>query len=297
MERASVRWWRLACLPICWPHFNCKCQLGVGAAKAASAVVVHLRNVKNVDPRCGRGQQRFGYRRLHVLLRREGFVVNHKRLYRIYREEQLMVRKRGGRKRALGTRVPIPVPLRPNDRWSLDFVSDQLACGRFRILAVFDDCTRECLATVADTSLSGQRVARELDLLIGSRGRPNTIVSDNGTEMTSNAILSWADQTKVGWHYIAPGKPMQNAFVESFNGRLRDEFLNAKATRSSSVTVYPRNQQIVDFPSRPQLCPYPVRLLASSGPSLRGLLRVAIFWINFRVGSMRLWLASSAPVE
>jgi len=193
--------------------------------------------------------------------------------------------------------VPIPVPLRPNDRWSLDFVSDQLACGRFRILAVFDDCTRECLATVADTSLSGQRVARELDLLIGSRGRPNTIVSDNGTEMTSNAILSWADQTKVGWHYIAPGKPMQNAFVESFNGRLRDEFLNAKATRSSSVTVYPRNQQIVDFPSRPQLCPYPVRLLASSGPSLRGLLRVAIFWINFRVGSMRLWLASSAPVE
>ena len=193
--------------------------------------------------------------------------------------------------------MPIPVPLRPNDRWSLDFVSDQLACGRFRILAVFDDCTRECLATVADTSLSGQRVARELDLLIGSRGRPNTIVSDNGTEMTSNAILSWADQTKVGWHYIAPGKPMQNAFVESFNGRLRDEFLNAKATRSSSVTVYPRNQQIVDFPSRPQLCPYPVRLLASSGPSLRGLLRVAIFWINFRVGSMRLWLASSAPVE
>jgi putative transposase len=172
-------------------------------------------------------RRRFGYRRLHVLLRREGFVVNHKRLFRIYREERLMVRKRGGRKRAVGTRAPIPVPLRPNDRWSLDFVSDQLACGRrFRILAVFDDCTRECLAAVADTSLSGQRVARELDLLIGSRGRPKTIVSDNGTELTSNAILSWADQTKVGWHYIAPGKPMQNAFVESFNGRLRDEFLN-----------------------------------------------------------------------
>jgi putative transposase len=127
----------------------------------------------------------------------------------------------------VGTRAPIPVPLLPNDRWSLDFVSDQLACGRrFRILAVFDDCTRECLAAVADTSLSGQRVARELDLLIGSRGRPKTVVSDNGTELTSNAILSWADQTKVGWHYIAPGKPMQNAFVESFNGRLRDEFLN-----------------------------------------------------------------------
>ena len=158
-----------------------------------------------------RERRRFGYRRLHVLLRREGLVVNHKRLFRIYREERLMVRKRGGRKRALGMRAPIPVPMRPNERWSLDFVSDQLACGRrFRILAVFDDCTRECLAAVADTSLSGQRVARELDLLIGSRGRPKTIVSDNGTELTSNAILSWADQTKVGWHYIAPGKPMQS---------------------------------------------------------------------------------------
>src|SRR6185437_5829312 len=112
-------------------------------------------------------RRRFGYRRLHVLLRREGFVVNHKRLFRIYREERLMVRKRGGRKRALGTRAPIPVPLRPNERWSLDFVSDQLACGRrFRILAIFDDCTRVCLAAVADTSLSGQRVVRELDLLI-----------------------------------------------------------------------------------------------------------------------------------
>jgi len=172
-------------------------------------------------------RRRFGYRRLHVLLRREGYVVNHKRLFRIYREERLMVRRRGGRKRALGTRAPIPVPLRPNDRWSLDFVSDQFACGRrFRILAIFDDCTRECLTAVADTSLSGRRVARELDLLLATRGRPTTIVSDNGTELTSNAILYWADQTQVGWHYIAPGKPMQNAFVESFNGRLRDEFLN-----------------------------------------------------------------------
>ena len=172
-------------------------------------------------------RRRFGYRRLHVLLRREGYVVNHKRLFRIYREERLMVRKRGGRKRALGTRAPMPVPVLPNDRWSLDFVSDQFACGRrFRILAIFDDCTRECLAAVADVSLSGRRVARELDLLIAVRGNPKTVVSDNGTELTSNAILSWADQAKVGWHYIAPGKPMQNAFVESFNGRLRDEFLN-----------------------------------------------------------------------
>jgi len=174
-----------------------------------------------------RERRRFGYRRLLIFLRREGFVVNHKRLFRIYREERLMVRKRGGRKRALGTRAPMMVPSRPNDRWSLDFVSDQLASGRrFRILAIFDDCTRECLAAVADVSLSGRRVGRELDLLIAVRGRPGTIVSDNGTELTSNAILAWTDESKVGWHYIAPGKPMQNAFVESFNGRLRDEFLN-----------------------------------------------------------------------
>ncbi len=172
-------------------------------------------------------RRRFGYRRLHIFLRREGYVVNHKRLFRIYREERLMVRKRGGRKRALGTRAPMLVPLVPNDRWSLDFVSDQFACGRrFRILAIFDDCTRECLTAVADTSLSGLRVARELDLLIATRAKPRTIVSDNGTELTSNAILCWADQAQVGWHYIAPGKPTQNAFVESFNGRLRDEFLN-----------------------------------------------------------------------
>jgi putative transposase len=172
-------------------------------------------------------RRRFGYRRLLIFLRKEGFAVNHKRLFRIYREERLMVRKRGGRKRALGMRAPMPVPGLPNDRWSLDFVSDQFVCGRrFRILAVFDDCTRECLAAIADTSLPGLRVARELDLLIAWRGRPKSIVSDNGTELTSNAILSWTAKASVNWHYIDPGKPVQNAFIESFNGRLRDEFLN-----------------------------------------------------------------------
>jgi putative transposase len=175
----------------------------------------------------GRERRRFGCRRLLFFPRREGFMVNHKRLFSIYREEWLMVRKRGGRKRALGTRAPTMVPSRPNDRWSLGFVSDQLASGRrFRVLAIFDDCTRECLAAVADVSLSGRRVGRELDLLITVRGKPKTIVSDNSTELTSNTVLAWTDESKVGWHYIAPGKPMQNAFVESFNGRLRDEFLN-----------------------------------------------------------------------
>jgi putative transposase len=174
-----------------------------------------------------RERRRFGYRRLHVMLKREGFVVNHKRLFRIYREEGLKVRKRSGRKRALGTRTPMPSAGAPNDRWSLDFVADQFICGRrFRILGIFDDCTRECLAAVADVSLSGKRVARELDRLLTTRGKPRSIVSDNGTELTSNAILSWTSETKVDWHYIDPGKPVQNAFIESFNGRLRDEFLN-----------------------------------------------------------------------
>ena len=172
-------------------------------------------------------RRRFGYRRLHVLLRREGYEVNHKRLFRIYREEKLTVRRRGGRKRAMGTRSPILVPVAPNERWSLDFVSDQLTDGRrFRVLTVVDDCTRECLTLVVDTSLSGLRVARELETLITSRGRPKMIVSENGTEFTSNAILGFADRHRIDWHYIAPGKPMQNAFIESFNGRLRDELLN-----------------------------------------------------------------------
>ena len=190
-------------------------------------------------------RRRFGYRRLHVLLRREGHVVNHKRLFRLYREENLNVRRRGGRKRAIGTRSPMLLPMAPNERWSLDFVSDQLTDGRrLRILCVVDDCTRECLALVADTSLSGGRVARELDQIIAQRGKPKMIVSDNGTEFTSNAILTWADRSRVDWHYIAPGKPNQNAFVESFNGRLRDELLNetlfgslAHARRSAGVAV------------------------------------------------------------
>ena len=120
-------------------------------------------------------RRRFGYRRLGYLLEREGLAPNHKKLFRIYREEGLKVRRRGGRKRALGTRAPMTVPDRPNQRWSLDFVSDAFVCGRrFRILAVVDDFSRECLALVADTSLSGARVARELDAIVAARGRPGS---------------------------------------------------------------------------------------------------------------------------
>src|SRR5947208_11894650 len=140
----------------------------------------------------------------------------------------------GGRKRALGTRAPLLLPQGPNQRWSLDFLSDALSDGRrFRILAIVDDFTRECLALVADTSLSGLRVARELDAIIAERGKPLHCISDNGTELTSMAILRWCQETGVDWHYIAPGKPTQNAFIESFNGRLRDELLNETLDRKS----------------------------------------------------------------
>lgn len=172
-------------------------------------------------------RRRFGYRRLFVLLRREGEPSGINRIYRFYREEGLAVRRRRARRKAIGTRAPILVEARVNARWSLDFVHDQLACGRrFRILNVVDDVTRECLAAIPDTSISGRRVARELARVMERRGQPDMIVSDNGTELTSNAILTFAAERDVEWHYIAPGKPMQNGFVESFNGRMRDELLN-----------------------------------------------------------------------
>jgi putative transposase len=172
-------------------------------------------------------RRRFGYRRLHVLLRREGLVLNRKRTQRLYREEGLTVRRRRGRKRATGTRAPLLLPTLPNTRWSIDFVHDQLACGRrFRILNVIDDVTKECLAAVADTSISGKRVARELTALVARRGRPTMVVSDHGTEFTSNAMLGWTSEHRIAWHFIAPGKPMQNGICESFNGRMRDELLN-----------------------------------------------------------------------
>jgi putative transposase len=171
-------------------------------------------------------RRRFGYRRLGWLLEREGHVMNRKKLYRLYREEKLMVRRRKGRKRALGTRAPMTLPGAINQRWSLDFVADALSDGRrFRILCVVDDFSRECLATVVDTSLGGVRVVRELDRLTAERALPRMVVSDNGTELTSCAVLRWATG-RLEWHYIDPGKPVQNAFVESFNSKLRDECLN-----------------------------------------------------------------------
>jgi putative transposase len=177
--------------------------------------------------RVAKERRRFGYRRINIMLQREGIYMNHKKLRRIYAEEKLQVRRRGGRKRALGTRRPMEVPSGANQRWSLDFVSDAFTdCRRFRILTVVDDFTKECVALVGDTSISGFRVTRELDQATELRGLPKTIVSDNGTEFTSMAILKWVQENGIDWHYIQPGKPTQNAFIESFNGKLRDECLN-----------------------------------------------------------------------
>jgi transposase InsO family protein len=172
-------------------------------------------------------RRRFGYRRLFILLREQGEPSGVNRIYRLYREEGLTVRKRKARRRAVGTRTPILVEAKVNARWSLDFVHDQFTFGRrFRILNIVDDVTRECLAAIPDTSISGRRVARELTALIEVRGKPQMVVSDNGTEFTSNAILAWAKDHRVEWHYIEPGRPMQNGYIESFNGRMRDELLN-----------------------------------------------------------------------
>lgn len=170
---------------------------------------------------------RFGYRRLQVLLERRGFKMNHKRLYRLYRLEHLMVR-RLKRKRLMREAPPIITLQRANQEWSMDFVQDALATGRgFRILTVIDSHTRECLAIVTDSCLSSQRVTRELDLIIGQRGKPDAIRTDNGPEFTSRHYQAWCEERQIKPVYIAPGKPMQNGYVESFNGRLRDECLNA----------------------------------------------------------------------
>lgn len=169
---------------------------------------------------------RFGYRRLYILLRRQGFVVNHKRVHRLYRLEGLSLRRRG-RKRRRGRVGRLLPAVRINERWSMDFVSDSLASGtRFRALTIVDEASRYSPAVEVDTSLSGVRVARVLDRAAGDYGLPEVIVVDNGPEFISKALDRWAYERGVQLHFIQPGKPTQNAYVESFNGKLRDECLN-----------------------------------------------------------------------
>jgi len=170
---------------------------------------------------------RYGYTLLHGMLAAEKLVVNPKRTYRIYREEKLQVRTKRRKRLAKRPRVEMAVPDAPNRRWSMDFVSDQLATGRrFRVLNVVDDYTRECVLQVVDFSISGERVARVLGELAVTRGMAAQLVSDNGPEFTSKAMFLWAQQSAVKLHFIQPGKPTQNAFVESYNGKFRDACLN-----------------------------------------------------------------------
>jgi putative transposase len=172
-------------------------------------------------------RRRFGYRRLHALLQRNGYEVNHKRVYRLYVEERLWVRKRGRKLRIAVPRAPMSAPTGVNEVWSMDFVSDSLATGRrFRTLNIADDFTREAPAIEVDTSLGGVRVTRVLDRLKVERGLPLRIRTDNGPEFISKAVEQWAYENGVEWHFIEPGKPIENAYIESFNAHFRDECLN-----------------------------------------------------------------------
>lgn len=170
---------------------------------------------------------RWGYRRLHLLLRREGLAINRKRVYRLYRLDGLAVRRQK-RKRAARLARGVQPPLgQRGEAWAMDFMRDTLASGRcFRTLNVLDTVTRECLAIEVDTSLPGQRVVRVLDRLVEWHGRPKRITVDNGPEFTGQALDAWAYEHGVVLDFIEPGKPMQNAHMESFNGRFRDECLN-----------------------------------------------------------------------
>jgi len=172
-------------------------------------------------------RRRWGYRRLMIILQREGFFDNHKRIFRIYSEERLQVPRRRRRRRAKGRVEKINVPEKPRQRWSMDFVHDGTARGqRLRMLNIVDDFTRECVAIEVDTSISGERVTRVLDKVIEQFGKPESLLMDNGPEFTGKSLDQWAYKQKISLRFIEPGKPMQNGYIESFNGKFRDECLN-----------------------------------------------------------------------
>jgi putative transposase len=172
-------------------------------------------------------KRRYGVRTLHLLLKKEGLVVNHKRTERIYREEGLALRVKRRKKLPSTLRSPLPVPTRANTHWAIDFIHDSTASGkRFRCLSVLDIYSRECLALRVDTSISGRAVVDTLLRVIETRGIPTTIVADNGPEFTGKAFQSWAEDKKIHIAFIRPGKPIDNAFIESFQGKFRDQCLN-----------------------------------------------------------------------
>jgi putative transposase len=193
------------------------------ARKAARDSVLRTR-LKELAAR----RMRFGYRRLTAMLLGEGMPVNHKRVYRLYREEGLAMRIRQRRRIRWSGVVVKPTVSQPNARWSMDFVTDCVSSGKvIRMLTIVDDCTRECPAIEVDTSLGGLRVRRVLDRIASERGLPEAIVLDNGPEFRGRALAAWSEERGVQLQFIQPGKPAQNAYAESFNGRLRDECLNA----------------------------------------------------------------------
>jgi putative transposase len=172
---------------------------------------------------------RYGYRRLKVMLQREGWEVNAKRIYRLYTEEGLIVRTQKRKQRAQRQRIAQGPATRPNQHWSMDFVAQRLSDGRWiRVLTVVDQYTRECLTLLADTALSGEKVAKELSKIVTRRGAPQSITVDNGTEFSSKAMDLWAYTSGVHLNFIRPGRPVENGYIESFNGRLRDECLNVE---------------------------------------------------------------------
>jgi putative transposase len=208
---------RRACRVIGCPRTTLRRTL---VRRADPQLLERLRSVAYERPR-------FGYRRVHVMLRREGFSSGLRHVRRLYKEEGLAVRRRKRKQRAVIIRRPRVSPMRPNERWSMDFVSDQVADGRrFRTFNVVDDFTRECLAIDVNPSMPAARVTRVLDDIVSQRGRPRSIVVDNGTEFTSVIFNQWAHRHGVDVQFIRPGKPVENAFAESFNGKFRDECLN-----------------------------------------------------------------------
>lgn len=171
---------------------------------------------------------RFGFQRIHVMLRREGWAVNRKRVYRLYSREEMQLTRKKKQKRASHKRLPGELAIRANEKWSMDFVTDRFENGRyFRILTIVDQYTRECVALYPGISLRGEDVARCLSRVVKEREAPESITVDNGSEFYSQAMDSWAYRNSVELDFIRPGKPVENHYIESFNGRLRDECLNA----------------------------------------------------------------------
>lgn len=194
--------------------------------KGEELLITRMRQIAAQRPR-------FGYLRIHTMLRREGWHVNHKRIHRLYKLDGLQVRTKRRKKTASHARVPLPAPEGSNQAWSMDFVTDRLENGRrLRILTIVDQYSRECVAVDADFSLTGEKVVACLDRQKQLRGLPKSITVDNGSEFISKSLDAWAYRNNVQLQFIRPGKPIENAFIESFNGRLRDEFLNVEVFSS-----------------------------------------------------------------